>query len=185
MVEDLDEPTYTLLFGVRRSVRYHLHRRRFCERWSALTIIIGVVGGTAASSTAAVDTLKPDWLPILFGGLVALASIGALAFGTTRLANLHTELAREFVDLESRFDLSQSLSAQQLNEFTRERLRIEAKEPPVLRLLDLMCHFEILKSLGDVRELPRLRPWPRATIHVFSHTRLATTLANQEASGGA
>lgn len=31
MTEAPDDRTYKLLFGIRRSVRYHMHRRRFYE----------------------------------------------------------------------------------------------------------------------------------------------------------
>ncbi|MDE0241111.1 MAG: hypothetical protein OXI95_04970 [bacterium] len=59
---------------------------------------------------------------------------------------------RQFIILEREFAHDCSLD----NE--HERLRIEAMEPSVVSFLDVMCHYELLWSLGEVRKLPRI-PW--------------------------
>lgn len=52
MTEHLNQQTYDLLFAIRRSVRYHLHRRRFYEVWNTITIAVASVGGSGAVAIA-------------------------------------------------------------------------------------------------------------------------------------
>lgn len=161
MTEELDEKTYDLLFGIRRSVRYHNHRRRFYEIWNSITVAAAMVGGSSAVAAFLVDVAEGwSWLPVGLAAAVALLGAVDLAVGTLRCAYLHGDLARRFISLEQRFAHGRSLEDDEHEELTRARLGIEADEPPPLRLLDVMCHFELRRSLGDTAIHPAI-PWPR------------------------
>ncbi len=162
MTEHLDRRTYDLLFGVRRSVRYHDRRRRFYEMWNSATVAMGAIGGSAAVATVTAQ-LSPGWLPAIAAAAVAVASAVDLAVGTARRANHHGDLARQFIGLEQRFAHDRNLDDAEHEELTRERLRIEATEPPVLHLLNMLCHYELLRALGDERPRPPI-PWMRAAL---------------------
>ena len=154
----LDDRTYGLLFGIRRSVRYHNHRRAFYERWNAVTVTVALAGGSAAA--AAFLAPAPPLAAVLASAAVAVAAAVDVAVGTARSGNHHAELARRFIWLERRFAHDRDLTDEEHEELTRARLDIEATEPSVLRLLDVICHYELLKALGDEEEPPRI-PWWR------------------------
>lgn len=172
MTESLDDRTYELLFGIRRSVRYHDHRRRFYEIWNTVTVAVATIGGSAAVASFLAE-VELDWIPAAVSALVAVAGVIDLSVGTARRADQHGSLARQFVILEREFAHGRSLEDTEHERLTGERLRIEATEPTVLRLLDVMCHYELLRSLGEERKLPRI-PWHRRlAANWFSQTHYA------------
>ena len=181
-VDKVDDRTYVLLFGVSRSVRYHNYRRRFYELWNSITVTVSVLSGSAA--TAALLALTDKSLAVAaLTALIALVSALDLAVSTVRKANHHAELARRFIGLEKEFSHGESLTDEQYEQLTRERLEIEATEPPPLRLLDAMCHYELMKALGDEREPPDIPLWRRLLAHCMSqsHYMLSLDWPNQAA----
>lgn len=126
------ERTADLLFGVRRSVRYHLHRRRWFDRVHRLIQTV-----TLAASSAAVAALLGAW------GWEAYAAAAVVA-GPDRRAREHGDLAREFIGLEREMTLGRC-DPGWLAEWTARRLEIEAAEPPVL---DAICHDELIRAGG-------------------------------------
>ena len=174
-MEDLDNRTYDLLFAVRRSVRYHERRRRFFEIWNSITVGTAAVGGSSAVATI-LSTPTWEWLPIAFAGAVSALGVIDLVVSTARRAGQHGDLSRQFIALEQKFAHGRNLKDREHEELVRERLRIEASEPTILRLLDLMCHFEVLVSLGDKSQHPKI-PWLRGKLaQWFSQTDYAQTL---------
>ena len=171
------------MFGIQRSVRYHNHRRRFYELWNTTTVTCGVLGGSLAA-TAFLAGL-PDgwnWLPAALAGAVALLSAVDLAVGTARCADLHGDLARQFISLEQRFAHGRNLGDAKHEDLVKARLSIEASEPPVLRLLDVMCHFELLRSKGDdPARWPSISWWRSKLAHWASQSEYAVSL--QERTG--
>lgn len=180
MTENLDERTYDLLFGIRRSVRYHNHRRRFYEIWNSTTVTIGVLGGSSAATAFLAELPSGwEWLPALFAGIVAVLSALDLSIGTARRADSHADLSRQFIVLEQKFAHGRSLEDGEHEEIVRSRLDIEASEPTPLRLLDVMCHFELLRALGDQTRHPRI-PWLRRKLaHWLSQPDYAQILAQK------
>ena len=176
-MNNLDERTYDLLFAVRRSVRYHDRRRRFYEIWNTITVAGAAIGGSAAVTTVLADSTVAS---ALTAAAVALLSATDLAVGTTRCANRHGDFARQFISLEREFAHGRDLDDDEYPELVRRRLEIEASEPTTLRLLDAMCHFEILRSLGDAKPHPRVPWWRRVAAQFFSQTTYTLSLAETE-----
>ena len=183
MADQLDDRTYDLLFGIRRSVRYHNHRRRFYELWNTFTVTAALVGGSAGV-VALLPQLGVSWLAPTMSALVAVVAALDLAVGTGRRADLHGDLARQFIGLEQQFAHDRDLDDVEFEKLTKARLRIEASEPPVLRLLDAMCHFELLRSLGDERMHPRVPLRRRALAHWISQTDFALRLGRSTQKEG-
>ena len=185
MTSDLDYKTYSLLFAVRRSVRYHDRRRRFYEIWNTFTEAgIGIGGSSAIATFIAGSTV----FHLVFSAAVAVvavsAAFGRAVGGIARRADRHGDLARQFIALEQEFAHGRNLENDECEALTRRRLAIEASEPPVLRLLDAMCHFEVLRSLGDATRHPRV-PWVRrAASQWLSQTNYALSLG-ESADGAA
>jgi len=161
--DELTEAWYGLQFGVRRSVRYHQRRRGFFERLDTLSSLLSVLFGSAviygvlaAHSTA---------LVLAASVVVTLAASLNLVFGCTRRAWQHADLARRFTELERQ--LLAKPDEDMFHELTAQRLMIEADEPPVLRVLDVLCHNELLRAEGHTEGYGRIGFWQRVFAQVF------------------
>lgn len=174
-IDALDIDYDRLLFGVQRSVRYHRHRQRFLDRVRDSGALLTAFGGSA--TLAAVLAGLPsgwEWALPAVAALTALAGAHELVFGTARAARLHDGLARDFVALEK--DLVRArpaLTWETLLSLQARRLDIEAKEPPVYRVLDATCHDELVTALGrDAAQrtnVTRVQRWLRHVADIGAH----------------
>ena len=78
-------------------------------------------------------------------------------------------LAREFLGLEQGvLQVRAQLTSETLLPLQTRRLEIEATEPPVYRVLDAMCHDELVTALGrDPRQRTNVTWWQRLWRHFF------------------
>ncbi len=163
--ENPTDDWHALLFGVRRSARYHEKRERFFQRLNRVVLFLNVAFGSAAV-VAALSELGHGWI-VAFSTLVAAASALDLAVDTGSRARLHADLRRRFVALESAM-IGEEPDAGKLARFTRERLAIEQDEPPVVRTLDILCHNELVRALGYGKQQEHaLSPWRRLLAQVW------------------
>ncbi|WOD18976.1 hypothetical protein [Paraburkholderia kirstenboschensis] len=147
-----------LLFGIRRSIRYHQRRRAFFDRMDQLSNVSALVFGSAAIY----GVLDKDYhaLALLASAAVTAFSSVNLVFGSSQRARAHHDFARSFHDLERSMLCDPSDDALRLAE--SRRLEIEANEPPVLRVLDCMCHNEQMRAEGyPTNDLAHVRWWQR------------------------
>jgi hypothetical protein len=178
--KDLERQRFHLLFGVRRSIRYHLRRRSFFETWNTLTQALAVIFGSAAIGGA----LKEGYalLAIVAAALVTIFSAVNLVVGTTRKARLHEELSKRFFALERELIEAGDYDVAALAKFKGKRLEIEADEPPILKVLDCVCHNELLRALGYEREqFLSIGPVQRLLRHFFDFRE--HTILRQKPSG--
>ena len=154
-----------------------MHRRHFYEIWHSTTVVVGILGGSSAATAFAFEA--GGWVPALFAGLVALVSALDFAVGAASCSDLHGDLARRFIALEQRFAHGRNLSDLEHESLIRDRLDIEASEPSPLRLLDVMCHFELLRALGDTTNHPKIRWHRRALAHWVSQAGYAQRVAEE------
>jgi len=161
--DELENAWYGLQFGVRRSVRYHQRRRGFFERLDTLASLLSVLFGSAV--IVGVLAAHSTVLVLAASVLVTLVASFNLVLGSVRRAWQHADLARRFTDLERRL-LAEPDEAL-LRELTAQRLLIEADEPPVLRVLDVLCHNELLRAEGQKEGRARVGFWQRAFAQVF------------------
>ena len=137
---------HRLLFGVRRSVRYHNRRRMFFDGFglfkSACTVILG------SGTMVGILTSGGHAFTLLAAALITVLSAIDLVVGTSKAARLHSDLARRFIELEKEFLPEKATTRAELDRLEAARLTIEADEPPILRILDSVCHNELLRSMG-------------------------------------
>ena len=158
----MDEDRSKVQFGVRRSIRYHMRRCRFFDTVSRVTNGASLVFG---SSTLFVLLYAqgPAWLSVL-PALVGAASIIALVYEAPRMARLHADLARRFIELEQKLLAAPG----EVEAFRIEKLAIEADEPPIHRVLDLLCRNEMILADGhDESNLYRASAFERLTAQVL------------------
>jgi hypothetical protein len=149
-----------LLFNVRRSVRYHDRRTAFFEFLHRLTNFLTILLAGAVLS----EILGSPSRPILqaLAGLVALLSAADLVIGFARGADMHRSLKRRFIQLENSLHTDETTRKLQ-----QERLSIEAEEPPIYRVLDVLCHNELCTATGKdgKYKVPRLKRWTANLLH--------------------
>ena len=136
-----------LLFDVRRSVRYHTKRRQFLDQFGKLIKTITTIGGLGTVTTL-LASAGEGWT-LAYGIVTGVFSIVDLVIGTDQASKLHADLAVEFITLERQMVLAgKKVSEKQLAEFLDQRLGIEAKEPPILHVLNVICHNELATAMG-------------------------------------
>src|SRR5206468_8580735 len=86
---------HNLLFGVRRSIRYHNHRRRFFDGLDKFTKILSAVAGSAAVATA-LGSYKT--VTVILAAVIAVFSSADLIIGAGPAARLHADLAKRFAE---------------------------------------------------------------------------------------
>ncbi len=149
--EDIHRRFSDLLFGVRRSVRYHSRRVRFFDWLHQMATLATLLFGstTVAVFGGVIAADWPLWAKLLPAFIASVLAAFELAFGVVRKAREHENLMRNFVALEQRMETSRDqLTTELLAQMTERRLEIEANEPPVLRVLDTLCHNELLEAMG-------------------------------------
>lgn len=160
----------SLLFAARRSVRYHRYRQRFLDRVHECGALFTAFAGTATFAVLLAELPAGwTWVRFLAAGLTAFASAAELVLAPARRARRHDSLAVNFIALEK--DLvraGSSLTSEGLVELQSRRLDIEAREPPVFRVLDVICHDELVTALGiDPTQRSNITGWQRLWRHFF------------------
>ena len=152
-------------------MRYHVRRRGFYERTHAGVLFLALVFGSATIAAFSAEFGKdwPLWLKLLPAALASVLSAADLIFGSSRKAWLHADLARPFIDLERELARTRGEVAEALIAETADRrLSIEADEPPVLRVLDTLCHNELTRAMGYPRDQQiRVAFWQRLCAPFF------------------
>lgn len=165
MNQDLNDDWYGLLFDLRRSVRYHMARRRHFELCDLWTNAVGLLFGSATI----LSLVKGfgDGVSIAAAAVVTVVSTINLLRASSQRARDHGEFARRFVELEQRM-VRTPTSAESLADIRVARLAIEAEEPPVLRVLDCLCYNDELRANGHSQEaFARIGWWQRQCAHLF------------------
>ena len=149
---DESEPTreyHALLFAARRSVRYHMYRQRFLDRIADWGKAATAVSGSATVATLIAESQWAQYTAIATAIFAALDVV----FAPSRVARHHNEIARDFIGLEQNaLRAGSALSQDELLKLQTQRLDIEAKEPPIYRVLDAICNDELVRALGHPDE---------------------------------
>ena len=136
---------HNLLFGVRRSIRYHNARRKFFDRCHKITTAISLIFGSAAIFT--VLSNAGEVYTIAAAALVSIVAALDLVVGNADKARLHHDLSKRFIALEREIVSVREPTDEDLNLWTATRLGIESEEPPVKRVLDAMMHNDLLRAM--------------------------------------
>lgn len=151
---------------VQRSIRYHMARVRFFQGWETVLRFVSLISGS--SVVVAILAQAPDWVGLTAGALVAFAQAAELIGELGAKARRHSGLASEFSAIEQAIALhGPNVDATTYSQTRARILQIEAREPPVKRYLDLICHNQIAHSIGS-RHVYALNWWQRSFAHYLS-----------------
>ena len=176
---------WKLLFAVRRGVRYHRRREQFFEMCHGLGAFITALAGSAGA--LALFTSK---LPHAVPWLVAIAagtSVVELVFRFGARARRHTDLARDFVELERDVERrGTDVTMTDLADFRERRLEIESHEPKILNVLNVICDDEVSVAMGvSEKHLSNVRWYQRCCaqlIDIMPHTLRRRSAASPSSS---
>jgi len=152
---------FELLFRIRRSARYHNSRLRFFDGTEKTLRLVIVLSGFTAVATALADA-GGEWVK-LAAIIVAACSAIDLVLEPGKMARLHADLARKFKALDRDMAVAgERMSEEQVNMFQGRFINDQAEEPPTLKVLDAMCHNDLIRALdlpddekGDIDCLQR------------------------------
>ncbi len=136
-----------LLFSIRRSVRYHTARRKFFDSINNTVTAVSLISGTA--SVAAILS-SHQTTTILLGVLVTVLNALNLVIKSSEKARNHADFVRKFIELEKKLLKKPfaEFTFDELSAIEQERLDIERDEPPIKRVLDIICHNELAIAMG-------------------------------------
>jgi hypothetical protein len=137
---------HELLFGIRRSVRYHASRRRFLDQLHKLSNFLTLLSGTGIFISV-LSNLNQLWMTSAAFLIITLSLID-LVIDAPGKARLHNDLERRFLELEKCTISNKNPTQDDIISFESSRLEIEADEPPILKVLDIICHNELSRALG-------------------------------------
>lgn len=164
VADNLDARWRSMLFGVRRSIRYHQRRRAFFDRLDQFSNVIALIFGSAALYGVLGDNAQK--VTVAASAVVTVMASINLVVGSSRRARDHVDFARQFAELEKRMICK--ASEERLQEVTQMRLTIEAGEPPVLHILNIICHNEQMRAMGYQQdELTKVGPLQYLFAHFF------------------
>ena len=143
-----------LLFDVRRSVRYHTRRQKYYRNCHRIVLFSSLIfGSVTVAALAEAIGVWPLWVKASPAAFVSVIAGLDLVFGWTEQSWLHSDLARQFIKLERRMiSGSANLDEDLIRDVTIKRLKIEAAEPPVLRVLDTLCYNEMKRAMGHTKD---------------------------------
>lgn len=179
-VLDLEAEFYKLHFDVQRSIRYHQRRRRWYDGLHNLAAGAGALFGSVAFFTI---LQQQEMLAMMAAAIVTLLSVSDLVLGSSGMARLHHDLARDFIALDARIR-TENQTGKLYKSLCQERLSIEANEPPTHVILNRICYNEQLRAEGRHEEghLIELTWFQRALAHVMdigAHTSSRKKMDNQ------
>lgn len=159
---DLEEKIRKLNFGIEKSMRYHQRRRAFYE-WThnGIMLLIFMLGSVAFS-----DVLQ-EWSRYFVASATVLAGMD-LVWKFSHRSRDHELLFRRFstlaIDLRTGTDSDDNYA-----KWAKERVTIEADEPPIYWALEADCHNEVSRLVGNTLDLLDIGPWHRWTMNILRH----------------
>lgn len=159
---------YDVSFAVSKSRRYHAKMFEFYEWAHNLARVATALTGTAsffvllATDVGGVRTAK------YLTSIVAIAATLDSIFRYQKKARQHEKLTRKFTELAQKIAIWEATPAN-LKKATTDRLKIEATERPVRRLVDLQAQNEEARARGvPDNYLVPLSRWQRTFGFVFT-----------------
>lgn len=146
---DIEHEWHALMFGIRRSIRYNLRRRQHFERWQIFSTVLTMLSGSIAFTSASgiIPTHLAHTVTLASSAFVAIISAFTLALSPTRKAWEHADFVKKFISLEKEM-INSKINKDNLTKLSSMRLDIETTEPPVLHVLNTICHNELARSMG-------------------------------------
>lgn len=147
-----DEGEYfELACGVGRCRRYHGRMHGFYQSWHDAVAAANAILGAGAFLTL-IGSIHAS-VPIALTGIIAVINAVETVLKPSAKADVHSKLQQRFTQLASEIAGSEP-TPRNLQRLTAKRLLIDADEPPVRRLADLVAQNEEWGARGISRHIP-------------------------------
>jgi len=156
------------LYRAELSALYHQKRERFFELFDKIGKAVAVFGGSAALWKIG----DPEWVSIV-AALITASSALSLVFSFSERSKRHAELARSFREIAGDIVGTSDFAIRdaKASEWMGKVCALEAKEPPSLSALVVMCQNELaIARKADVYPQPFYIRW---LAHFFDMPRVA------------
>lgn len=149
--EEIAGELIALDFGVHTAIRYHVKRRAFFDVLHRVSMLVAVVGGSAAFFALIGERTEIGQIAAL---VVAIATALDLVFAFPEKAREHDKLAERFSDLAADLAFVEAgmVDERRLAELKVRRLGLEKGEPTALDALNVICHNEEAEARGYGRD---------------------------------
>lgn len=153
---------HSTIYRIELSSCYHRKRERFFDVADKLTKAFAIIGGSVAFANVANKCTL-----VIAGITVAVTSTLALVFGFADKAKRHSELARNFHELEAEIVRrgERSFTEEDLNMWDERVRLLEASEPAALNALVVVCQNEIAVAQGQKEKIIPLPSYVRVLAH--------------------
>ena len=140
-----------LLDDLQRSVRYYNRRRGFLgailklQKFCALLCFVATVGLVMGSS----DGNWSPWVAVIPVALVSVLTGLSIVLELEEKMKKYVDLEQDFIELERQLESRRNNKTKELITMIRDRrLHIQFREPPVLLVLNALCHNELVRAKG-------------------------------------
>ncbi|GJL42318.1 MULTISPECIES: hypothetical protein [Enterobacter cloacae complex] len=152
-----------ILFNIRKSARYHRKRQSFFSFLDSSCNFISLIFGSSLIYGVLTPHALDKWL-FISAITITFVSASNLIGRFSQKARDHSDFAKQFINLEC--DMievdKESLRADQVSKFEKQKLRIEANEMPTLCIMDLICFNEVARLIEcDPKEFIRIHWYQR------------------------
>lgn len=161
-----DDPFYLVSFGVQKSRRYHAKMSGLYQGLSDIVLSLNAILGAGAFMVL-IGGANTLFAKVLIG-IVAAGSALDTVLGFSKKAKQHYDLCRRFTELAANM-VEWEPTEENYKRAVAARLRIEADEPVVKRLIDLLARNEEMRARGyPPSELVPLNPLQRVFGYFFT-----------------
>ena len=143
------------LFQIRLSIRYHSKRQKHFDILEAGSNFLLLFLGSGALATTAIKFLPRE--ASIIGMIIAAITAMKIAIGPAYRAARHARFVESFTELESKLLFSKN--DEEVDQVIGKLLKLEAKEPPVLINLSIICHNEVAISEDQEEYVRSLSKW--------------------------
>ena len=163
---DVEKKVDKLLFGVDKSIRYHQRRRGFYDTLHKIVMFSVIIGGSSVVAFFVSDS--DSNLGGYIGSAVAIFATLDLVFNLSHRARDHEMLYRRFGQLSACIQTSEH-NPESYTVWLKERIDIEADEPPLYYALEADCDNETRRAWGRDKKLVTIKRWARWTMNLYPH----------------
>ncbi len=159
----LSDDFHDLGFSIAKSRRYHEKLAHFYGYWRDWTRIATILSG---SGLFVLIFAGADKLAGVVSAVFALWAMTDFLVDPDKKARLHDELRQDFIRLAIKFEETPRTD-EAIRELTADRLKIEAREPPCKRLVDLQARNDECRARGYPKLVP-LNRWQNSLGYLFT-----------------
>lgn len=147
-----------LRFGIEKSMRYHRRRQAFYESCRR-TLMLGVILG----GSAGIAQYAPIWAGLAVTVLAALDLVWDIGVRAREHRFLHWRYAMLLAEIPAGMDAE----AGAVERWRRQRLEIEAEEPPIYWALEADCYNEVCRALARDHGVLQIAHRKRLLMHLW------------------